>query len=207
MPKDKTESHERIQAVAKEEFLAKGFEKVSMREIGRRAGLTPSALYRHYPSKEAMFNSLVDPFVEQMMARTEQHERDAYRNFDQTFSADAMVGDNAVQMFKGYLTEYRDELKLLICCSHGTKYENFVHKLVWMEAEETVKAFDYIREKGIPIKPITVDEIHVLLSAYMTAVLEPIVHDWPTEKAMRCLDLVEEFFIPAWKHIMGFQEG
>ena len=204
MPKDKTESHERIQKVAKEEFLKKGFENVSMREISKKAGLTPSALYRHYPSKEAMFNSLVDPFVADMLDRTKQHEQNAYRNFDRTVSADAMVGDNAVQMFKSLFAEHRDELKLILCCSHGTKYENFIHEMIWMESEETMKAFEHIREKGVPVKPITVDEIHVLLSAYITAVLEPIAHDWPTDKALQCLDLVEEFFIPAWKHIMGF---
>ena len=174
-----------------------------MREIGRKVGLTPSALYRHYPSKEAMFNSLVDPFIEELLCKTKQQQENAYRNFDQTVSADAMIVDNAVELCKSLIKEHRDELRLIICCSHGTKYENFINDLVQMETKGTLKAFDYIREKGIPIKPITEDELHVLLSAYLTAVLEPIAHDWPTEKALKCLDLVEEFFIPAWKHIMG----
>ena len=204
MPKDKTQSHERIQKVAKEEFLQKGFQKASMREIAKKAGLTPSALYRHYPSKEEMFNSLVDPFIGALMRETKQHEEDAYKNFDQTGMGDAMVTDNAVRIFKTLLTEHRDELRLIVCCSQGTKYENFVHDLVTMETKETLKAFDHIRKSGVPIKPISEDEIHVLLSAYLTAVMEPIAHDWPTEKALCCLDLVEEFIIPAWKHIMGF---
>ena len=204
MPKDKTQSHERIERAAKDEFLKKGFQNASMREISRRAGLTPSALYRHYPSKEAMFNSLVDPFVETLMGATQEHEAQAYENFDETHSGCAMVTDNAVKTFKSLITTYRDELRLIVCCSGGTKYENFVNDLVTMETKETVKAFDHIRASGIPIKPISEDELHVLLSAYLTAVLEPIAHDWPTEKALHCLDLVEEFFIPAWKQIMGF---
>ena len=204
MPKDKTQSHERIQKVAKEEFLQKGFQKASLREIGRKAGLTPSALYRHYPSKEAMFSSLVDPFIQETLSEAQRHEENAYKNFDQNASADSMVTDNAVRVFKHLIANHRDELRLIVCCSAGTKYENFVHDLVSMETRGTLKAFDYIRQSGIPIKPISEDEIHVLLSAYLTAVLEPIAHDWPTEKALKCLDLVEEFFIPAWKHIMGF---
>ena len=204
MPKDKTQSHERIQKAAREEFLEKGFQNASMREIGRKAGLTQSALYRHYPSKEEMFNSLVDPFIEEMMGKARQHEENAYENFDQTGRGDAMVTDNAVRVFKSLITDHRDELRLIVCCSGGTKYESFIHDLVTMETQETLKAFDHIRESGVPIKPISEDELHVLLSAYLTAVLEPIAHDWPTEKALRCLDLVEEFFIPAWKHIMGF---
>ena len=204
MPKDKTESHERIRKVAREEFLEKGFRKASMREIGRKAGLTPSALYRHYPSKEDMFNSLLDPFVEELLRQTKQHEDQAYENFDQSHSGDAMVTDNAARIFKRLITEHRDELRLIVCCSAGTKYESFLNDLVTMETRETLKAFEHIRQSGVPIKLISEDELHVLLSAYLTAVLEPIAHDWPTEKALHCLDLVEEFFVPAWKHIMGF---
>ena len=207
MPKDKTESHERIQKAARDEFLEKGFQNASMREIARKAGLTPSALYRHYPSKEAMFNSLVEPFIAHLLGRTKQHEHDAYARFDETASADAMVSDNMVKLFKHLIVNYRDELRLIVCCSAGTRYETFIHDLVSMEAKETMKAFAYIRETGIPIRPITEDEIHVLLSAYVTAVMEPIAHDWPTDKALQCLDLVEDFFVPAWQHIMGFQEG
>ena len=204
MPKDKTQSHERIRAVAKAEFLEKGFQNASMREISRKAGLTPSALYRHYPSKEAMFSSLVEPLLQEVLGQTKQYTEDAYENFDATHSGDAMLTENAVQVFKNLMTQHRDELRLVVCCSGGTKYESFIHDLVTMETKETLKAFDHIRESGIPIKPISEDEIHVLLSAYLTAVLEPIAHDWPTDKALRCLDLVEEFFIPAWKHLMGF---
>lgn len=204
MPKDKTQSHQRIQAAAREEFLEKGFQNASLREIARKAGLTPSALYRHYPSKEAMFHSLVEPFLQELLGQTRQHEENAYENFDQTGSGEAMVSDNAVRVFKTMISQHRDELRLLVCCSGGTQYENFVHELVTMETKETMRAFDHIRRSGVPIKPISEDELHVLLSAYLTAVLEPIAHDWPTDKALRCLDQVEEFFIPAWKHLMGF---
>ena len=204
MPKDKTQSHERIRAAAKAEFLEKGFQNASMREISRQAGLTPSALYRHYPSKEAMFSSLVEPFLQEVLGQTAQHTEDAYESFDETHSGDAMVTDNAVQVFRNLFLHHRDELRLIVCCSGGTKYESFVHDMVTMETKETLKAFDHIRESGIPIKPVSEDELHVLLSAYLTAILEPIAHDWPTDKALRCLDLVEEFFIPAWKHLMGF---
>ena len=204
MPKDKTLSHERIQAAAREEFLQKGFRNASMREISRKAGLAPSALYRHYASKEEMFSCLVDPVIQELLDRTKQHEKNAYANFARTGRGDSMVTDNAVRVFKKLISEHRDELRLIVCCSGGTRYENFIHDLVTMETKETLQAFDYIRESGVPIKPISEDEVHVLLSAYLTAVLEPIAHNWSTDKALRCLDLVEEFFIPAWQHIMGF---
>ena len=44
MPKDKTETHERILPVARKIFLEKGFEKASMRDIASEAGLTAAGL-------------------------------------------------------------------------------------------------------------------------------------------------------------------
>ena len=41
MPKDKTETHERIIPAAMKIFLEKGFEKATMREIAEEAGITP----------------------------------------------------------------------------------------------------------------------------------------------------------------------
>ena len=45
MPKDKTETHERIIPAAMRFFLEKGFEKATMREIAEEAGITAAGLY------------------------------------------------------------------------------------------------------------------------------------------------------------------
>ena len=58
MPKDKTASHARVLAAAREEFLAYGFEKASMRRVGERCGLTAAGLYRHYTDIHHLNNLL-----------------------------------------------------------------------------------------------------------------------------------------------------
>ena len=55
MPRNKAESHERIVAAAKDEFLTYGFENASMRRIAANAGITASGLYKHFPNKEEGF--------------------------------------------------------------------------------------------------------------------------------------------------------
>lgn len=64
MPRDKTASHERVLAAAREEFMAYGFEKASMRRIGERCGMTAAGLYRHCRDKADLFRELVEPSVE-----------------------------------------------------------------------------------------------------------------------------------------------
>ena len=43
-----------------------------------------------------------------------------------------------------------------------------------------------------------------MLSAYTTAMFEPVVHNYSMEEALRCLKTVEAFFLPGWKQLMGF---
>ena len=72
MPKDKTETHERIIPAAMKIFLEKGFEKATMREIAEEAGITAAGLYRHFVDKEAMFAALVEPVLSELPPHPER---------------------------------------------------------------------------------------------------------------------------------------
>ena len=50
---------------------------------------------------------------------------------------------NEVELFKELIVKYRDELKLLICCSKETKYENFINDLVIEEQNGREKAVSW----------------------------------------------------------------
>lgn len=76
MPRDKTESHERIIAAAKAEFLEYGFENASMRRIAANADITVSGLYKHFPSKEEMFAHLVQPVLDSFNTLYHQKEQE-----------------------------------------------------------------------------------------------------------------------------------
>ena len=43
----------------------------------------------------------------------------------------------------------------------------------------------------------------MLLSAYITACLEPIVHDYDDGKIGEYMKTIQEFFLPGWMNIMG----
>ena len=52
---------ESIQRAAMQEFLDKGFQGASLRQIVKNAGVTTGAFYGYFSSKEALFNALVEP--------------------------------------------------------------------------------------------------------------------------------------------------
>jgi len=65
-----------IRAVAAELFAQRGFEQTSLREIAERLGITKAALYYHFPSKNELMASLVEPLIEGLRVLAEDVERD-----------------------------------------------------------------------------------------------------------------------------------
>lgn len=54
----------RIRTAALDLFAVRGFEGTSMRELAERVGISPAALYYHFPSKEHLIESVVAPFLD-----------------------------------------------------------------------------------------------------------------------------------------------
>ena len=202
MPRDKTINHIRLMAAAREEFLAFGFEKASMRSIGNRCGLTAAGIYRHCKDKEDLFNQLVAPAAERLNTWLREHV-ERYVN-DARSSREPLWRDSWTDMMREVVYPHMEDYILLVAKSGGTKYENFLHDLTETGQKQFLSYLPVLREMGYPVWDINSTELHLLLSAYSTALFEPVIHSYPPEDAIRCLDTIEAFFLPGWKKLMGF---
>lgn len=59
-PRTSTAPRERILAQAVNLFAVHGFDAVTMRQLGEAVGLDNSSLYRHFPSKSALVDAVLD---------------------------------------------------------------------------------------------------------------------------------------------------
>jgi len=66
-----TTPRDRILAVAAVQFARGGFSGAQMAEIAREAGMGVGTLYKHFPSKEALYRAMVDRFLGELFRRTE----------------------------------------------------------------------------------------------------------------------------------------
>ena len=57
------DTKERILAAALEMFSQKGYEGTNIRELSASLGLVKSGIYKHYESKEAIWNALLDQMI------------------------------------------------------------------------------------------------------------------------------------------------
>jgi hypothetical protein len=85
----------------------------------------------------------------------------------------------------------------------GTKYENFLHDYAEENGQALADAIRFMKEQGYPAQILEKEELHMLLSAYLTAVFEPIIHGLEDERIEKYLTRVNDFFMPSWKNILG----
>ena len=206
MPRDKSQSQARVLEAAKTEFLEKGFEKASIRDIGKRAGMTSAGLYRHCKDKEDLFRQVLEPLLQEMSVMMKEHRNNANKAVESGIGIRDSFHTGEVQIFRELSKAYRPEMKLLLCRSEGTAYENFIHKNVLEQQKEMLQVIDTLKRRGVPVKPITEKDMHILLSAYLTALIEPIVHDYSEEETDMCLNKISDFFMPGWMNILGLTE-
>lgn len=200
MPRDKTENHIKIMAAAKEEFLEKGYEKASMRSIADRCGMTAAGIYRHCKDKEDLFYQLVSPSEEKLMAWANNHIN---RYEKEVRKAGKIVWhDSYIDMMKEIIYPNMEDYHLLIAKSKGTKYENFLHDMTELAQDRFISYLKELKKAGVKVPDITKKQLHLLLSAYITALFEPVIHNYPYKEAVGALGTLEGFFLPGWKQLM-----
>ena len=101
----------------KEQFLAHGFERASLRVICRNANVTTGAFYSHFARKEDLFCAIVEPLVSALHHMLS--EVAAQKGTDQIVDVSKELASVS------FARSHRDELYLLFECSGGTKYESF----------------------------------------------------------------------------------
>lgn len=173
-----------------------------MRRIGKRCDMTAAGLYRHCRDKADLFGELVIPSMEKIDAWLEAHIIRSIHTME-TDQVD-LWKDSEIDMMRDLIYPNMEEYRLLLTKAQGSPYENYLHELTEKHQEKMVQFLPMLREKGFVTKQIDRKELHLLLSAYTTAIFEPVVHGYSMEEAYRCLETLEAFFLPGWKQLLGF---
>lgn len=196
-------TQQKILEVGKREFLAKGFKDASLRKIVAEAGFTKGAFYGYYPDKAALFEALVseaaDGLIEQFKAAQDAHFDLIPEN---KTSQSRELSTKYLLHFVNYIYDYFEEFKLVLCCSEGTKYEDYVHELVELEVSRAEKYYAILKEKGKITGSVSHDLHHMITSAYFTAAFETIVHDMSREQAIGYVKELAIFFNSGWEGLL-----
>lgn len=195
---------QKIQDAGKKEFLDKGFQASSLRNIVKKAGVTTGAFYGYYNSKEELFDALVQEPAAIFMDKFKEAQ-DTFANLPPSEQPDNMgkISGDCMDWMVGYIYQNIDVFKLILCHAEGTKYENFIHEMVEIEVSATHNFVNVLRRLGLHVKDMDPQLEHILVSGMFTAFFEMVIHDMPKTQAMEYVKELRAFYTAGWQEVMG----
>lgn len=205
MPKDKTDSHRLILENAKQEFLQCGFEKASIRSIAKKSGLTGGALYKHFGSKEEIFNALVEPAYRKLLRLFDRHT-DAVMN-DMKENPEEMFADSlrGTREALALIYENFDAFRLMFNCAGGTRFEHIRETIVDIEAASARQFLKTAEKHGLNPAKLSDQEIHIFSTMSLTPMFEMITHGYPYKEAVKIAERMAEAQNYAWEKIIDLK--
>ena len=203
MEEKSPDTYEKIQQAALEEFSEKGFLGASLRQIVKNAGVTTGAFYVYFSSKEALFASIVEPHAAALMGRFMEAQT-SFAELPEEEQPQHM-GESSlsyVDWMVDYICQHREPVKLLISRAEGTSYEHFVHNMVEVEVESTLRYMEVLRRLGKEIPQMNRSLCHIIASGMFNGLFEIVIHDMPREQAVRDVAQFRTFYTSGWTKLM-----
>ena len=195
---------EKIQQAALTEFLDKGFLSAYLRQIVKNAGVTTGAFYGYFSCKEALFASIVEPHAAALMGRFMEAQT-SFAGRPEAEQPEHMGEDSesCLDWMVDYICQNREPVKLLLCRAEGTGYESFVHNMVEVEVEYTLRYMEVLRRLGRRVPTLSRSLCHIIASGMFNGLFEVVIHDMPYEQALRDVKQLRAFYTAGWLELVG----
>lgn len=133
---------DKITAAARAEFLEKGYVGASLRKIAENAGVTVGAIQTRYRSKDELFQSLLQPFLDDIAATFQTVRADYYSGAagDMLSQLKASMQHESAAILHLIFTHY-EEAVLLLYRSAGSALEPYFDGLVKSKIAESTAFF------------------------------------------------------------------
>ena len=196
------DTEKNILNTARKHFLKDGFSGASLRNIVKDAGLTTGAFYKYYPTKEALFDALTDPYIEHIYQIYDRVVEDFEKLSakEQTSNMSDTSGDGMDQMID-YIYEHYDNFRLLLKCGDSGKFETFIHNMGDREMRSSLEYVKKMKEDGIEIPIVGESLMHMIYTGFFSSIFQIIEHDIDKETAKRNVHKLREFNTGGWERL------
>lgn len=195
---------EDILDAGKKEFLSKGFEKASMRNIAASLNVTTGAIYRYYKDKESLFDAIVKESADSLVKRYTEEQNDfAALPAEEQVNSLTEYSFESYNWMIDYIYDHYEAFKLIICCSNNTKYEHYIERLIEIEVKSSHNLIRNMKNLNLLKHEIDDNLIHIVVTTFFHGMFETVMHDISKDKAMIYIRQVKEFYTAGWLKILG----
>jgi len=195
--------YERVLECAKVEFLEKGYKDASLRIIAQNADTSTGSIYTRFGDKNGLFNALAAPVVEELKQWFDNTKDSFDKRADKEKADHFDYSKDKIIVFLNYIYDHYDVFKLLIISAEGTAFSSFVHEIVEIDVDYTIKFIEAANNTS----RVSPELIHMLSSAFYTGIFETVVHDMDKETALVYVRQMQKFYQAGWREILGGEHG
>ena len=112
-----------ILSAAKKEFRRKGYSAASLRIIAGDAGITVGNMYRYFTNKENLFETLIEPVLNEINKHLAEHE-DFHNSCIKNYDEFQKIHESKMDFLFWFIRNFKDEFIILMEGSQGSKFEN-----------------------------------------------------------------------------------
>ena len=198
--KDDRETKEKLLASAEHEFMEKGYQGASLRNICKNAGVTTGALYFFFKDKDDIFASLVTPvlgIIRAMMEAHMQQELQVVKGEQQEgqddFSDDFYASRSIIhELYLNY-----DRVQLLLTKSQGSSLAGCIDEFVAF-TEKNYRMLADAQAKVCGVTALDDYTIHWMAHMQIDAFVHLLTHEPDEKKAVAHLGDIMKYLLAGW---------
>ena len=187
---------ERLLECARSEFLDKGFQAASIREIAKKAETSTRAVYTRFPNKEGLFDAIVSPVSDGLIELYQNYADQFWSKNRGADGADTVSFDDAaiyVDMID-YIYDHKDEFRLIQTSldgkCHTALIEDLTDKNISYLSKWAGSAGDAGSEEELMMKML-----HMLTNSFYASMFEPLRHGMNRREARFYIEKLCAFFV------------
>ena len=198
--KDDRETKEKLLASAEHEFMEKGYQGASLRNICKNAGVTTGALYFFFKDKDDIFASLVAPVLgsirTMMVVHLQQELQEVIGELQEgmdDFCDDIYASRRIIhELYQNY-----DRVQLLLTKSQGSSLAGCIDEFVAF----TEKNYRMLADAQAKVCGVAAPDdytIHWMAHMQIDAFVHLLTHESDEEKAVAHLGDILKYLLAGW---------
>ena len=197
--KDELNTRAKILRAAKQEFLDKEFAGTNVRVIAEKAGVTTGALYNLFDNKDGIFEALVSGVFNEFLDIVAHHDGFDAENFGMKTSDLSTIIELSQHRFLKMIDFFYDNwdaMKLIVCCSKGSSYENIFDKAIDITDRETLQ---WLEQDSVKMSRRIRFFIHVMVTSHFENLKEIFYHNLKKSEAIEYILDFNVYHCAGWK--------
>ena len=198
------EKRELLIKAAKEEFLEKGYNKASLRNICSKAGVTTGALYFFFENKEDLYEEIVGRGKSELTKLIQTHIAEDKDAMQSVTDVNDLFDDHSdiADMFIDCIYRNYDSFLLILSGSKEGEYEKTVDEYVKLVELSSIELMDAM--PGMDPDPFM---SHWIAHTIVDSFIHVFLHEKDVKKAKVRMGMILNFIVRGWSTLMNHESG